>query len=152
MDLRKQIEEKYKEVFKLKKSIEINTLRLVRSAIKDKDIANRSTENKELISNNEILNLLQSLIKQRKDSIQSFRAGGRNDLIDKEEKEIEIITRFLPKQLSEEEIKKLIEKFISENNISSVKDIGKIMNYLKTNYMGSLDMSISGKIAKDLLG
>lgn len=152
MDLRKQIEEKYKEVFKLKKSIDINTLRLVRSAIKDKDIANRSTENKELISNNEILNLLQSLIKQRKDSIQSFRAGGRNDLIDKEEKEIEIITRFLPKQLSEEEIKKLIEKFISENNISSVKDIGKIMNYLKTNYMGSLDMSISGKIAKDLLG
>ncbi|PPR47217.1 MAG: hypothetical protein CFH19_00650 [Alphaproteobacteria bacterium MarineAlpha5_Bin9] len=152
MDLRKKIDEKYKIAIKSRQIDEANTLKLIRSAIKDKDIENRSGDNSKLIDNNKILSLLQNLIKQRKDSIESFKKASRNDLVQTEEKEIEIINQFLPKQLMESEIKEIIEKFISENKIESIKDMGKIMSFLKSNYSGSLDMSLAGKISKNLLG
>jgi len=152
MNLRTEIDEKYKIALKLKNSSEVNALRLVRSAIKDKDIENRSSTNKELINDQQILMVLQSLIKQRRDSIDSFIKASRNDLIEIEKKEIEIINQFLPKQLNKDEIEKLVNKFITENNLSSIKDMGKIMGFLKLNYAVNIDMGLAGKIAKKLLG
>ena len=151
MDLRTKIDEKYKIAFKLKKTEEFNTLRLIRSAIKDQDIENRIGGNTKLINDQQILSVLQSLIKQRRDSIDSFKAALRNDLIKKEKKEIEIIYQFLPKQLNEDEIKLIIEKFISDNKLTSIKEMGKIMGYLKSNYSASINMSLAGKLTKELL-
>ena len=151
MNLRTQIDEKYKSAVKSKNAAEINTLRLIRNAIKNKDIENRSVGNVEQINDQQILSLLQSLVKQRRDTIESFKAALRNDLIDKEKKEIEVINMFLPQQLNEEEIKKIIEKYIKDFNLSSVKQMGLIMNYLKSNYAGVLDMALAGKLAKELL-
>ena len=152
MNLRTQIYEKYKYAFKSKNAEEVNILRLIRSAIKNKDIENRSSGNVELINDQQILSVLQSLVKQRNDSIESFQLVSRNDLIDKEKKEIEIINQFLPKQLSDDEIRTIIEKYVSDNNITSIKEMGKIMGYIKSNHLGSIDMGLAGKIAKDLLG
>ena len=151
MDLRTQIDEKYKSAFKLKNTDEINTLRLIRNAIKNKDIEIRSSKNADPINDQQILNILQSMVKQRRDSIESFKTALRNDLIDKERKEIEIINMFLPQQLNEEEIKKIIEKYIKDFNFTSVKQMGLIMNHLKSNYAGVIDMALAGKLAKELL-
>ena len=151
MDLRTQIDEKFKSAFKLKNTEEVNTLRLIRSAIKNKDIENRSGGNIEPINDKEIFNTLIYLVKQRRDSIESFKASARNDLIEQEKKELEIINQFLPKQLSADEIRIIIKKFFSDNNISSIKEMGKIMGYLKSNHAGNIDLSVAGKIAKDLL-
>ena len=151
MDLRTQIDEKYKTAFKSKKTEEINALRLIRSAIKDKDIENRTIGNNELINDQQIINLLQNLIKQRRDSIDFFKIASRNDLIEKEKKEIEIINQFLPVQLNEDEIRLIIEKFISDNKLTSIKEMGKIMGYLKSNHSASINMSLAGKLTKELL-
>ena len=151
MNLRIQIEEKYITSIKSKNTYAINTLRLIKSAIKDKDIENRIGVNKSEIDDQQIIRLLQYLIKQRKDSIESFKLANRNDLVEKETKEIEIINHFLPKQLNNKEIKILLDKFIKHNNLSSLKDMGTIMNYLKNNYTGSVDMALAGKLAKELL-
>jgi len=151
MDLRNKIDEKYKEALKSKNTDEVNILRLIRSAIKDKDISNRTSDNKELISDQQIMIVLQSMVKQRKDTIESFKSASRDDLINKEKNEIEIINQFLPKQLNEDETKKIIEGFITKENISSIKDMGKIMGFLKKNYSGTIDLGLSGKIAKNLL-
>ena len=152
MDLRTQIDEKFKSSFKSKNTEEINTLKLIRNAINNKDIANRSEGKSEPISDQQILIVLQHLVKQRRDSIESFKAATRNDLINKEKKEIEIINQFLPKQLSDDEIRTIIEKYVSDNNITSIKEIGQIMKHLKLNYNVSVDMSLAGKIAKNFLG
>ena len=151
MDLRTQIDDKYKSAFKLKNIDEINTLRLIRNAIKIKDIESRSSNNTDPINDQQILNILQSMVKQRRDSIESFKTASRNDLIEKEKKEIKIINTFLPQQLNEEEIKKIIEKYIKDFNLTSVKQMGLIMNYLKSNYAGVIDMALAGKLAKELL-
>ena len=151
MDLRTQIDEKFKSAFKLRNTEEVNTLRLIRSAIKNKDIENRSEGNTEPINDKQILNTLINLVKQRRDSIESFKASARNDLIEKEKKEIEIINQFLPKQLSADEIRIIIKKFFSDNNISSIKEMGKIMGYLKLNYAASIDMKLAGKIVQEIL-
>ena len=152
MNLRIQIEEKYKTSIKSKNNDAINTLRLIKSAIKDKDIENRTGDNKDTIDDQQIISLLQNLIKQRKDSIELFKVANRKDLVDKETREIEIIKNFLPKQLNNKEIKILLDKFIKDNNLSSIKDMGTIMYYLKNNYPGKVDMALAGKLAKELLG
>ena len=151
MDLRAKIDESYKIALKSKKHEEVNALRLIRSTILDKDIENRSSGNKELINDQKILFVLQDLLKQRRDSIESFKAASRNDLVIKEEKEIQIINQFLPKQLSEGEIRAIIEKFISDNNISSIKKMGEIMWFLKSNHVGEINMALAVEIAKELL-
>ena len=151
MNIRVQIEDKYKAAIKSKNIEEANILRLIKSAIKDEDIANRSKESEKEITNDQVLNVLQKLIKQRKDSIDSFQTASRNDLIEKEQKEIDLIISFLPKQLNDDETKTIIEKIINDLNLLSIKDMGKLMSNLKTNYSGSVDMSLAGKIAKDLL-
>ena len=150
MNLINKIDEKYKNSIKEKDSNSINTLRLVRSAIKDKQIALRGKQ--ENLMDGDVLNILQSLVKQRKDSIEAFEKANRQDLIDKEKAEIIVIESFLPDQKSENETKVIIETVIKENNFSSIKDMGKLMNIIKSKYLGVIDMGVAGKIAKDSLG
>ena len=150
MSLIDKIEEKYKVSIKEKDSNSINTLRLIKSAIKDKEISIRGK--KDEISDGDILNLLQYLIKQRKDSIEAFEKANRKDLIDKEQAEINIIETFLPKQKSEDETKEIVEDIINKNNLSTIKDMGKLMNIIKSEYLGEVDMGLVGRIAKSALG
>ena len=150
MNLIDKIDEKYKISIKEKDSNSINTLRLIKSSIKDKEIALRGK--KDNLSDEDILYLLQSLIKQRKDSIEAFEKANRVDLIEKEKAEIIIIELFLPNQKNEDETKEIVEQIIKENNFLSIKDMGKLMNIIKTNYLGQVDMAVVGKIAKLTLG
>jgi len=110
MNLRASIEERYKEAVKSKKLEKANALRLIKSAIKDKDIENRTSESNNEIDDNQIMTLLQNLIKQRKDSIESFKTASRDDLIVKEQLEIDLIIQFLPKQLNERETEEIIKE------------------------------------------
>ena len=151
MNLRTSIEERYKEAVKSKNFEKANTLRLIKSAIKDKDIENRTNESNNEINDNQIMALLQNLIKQRKDSIESFKTASRDDLIVKEQFEIDLISQFLPKQLNERETEEIIIEMIKKQNFSSLKDMGALMNNLKSEYGGSVDMAMAGKIAKLIL-
>ena len=152
MSLRNKIDEDYKKAIKNKEQDKINTLRLVRSAIKDKDISMRSSENKEVVSDPDILILLISLIKQRNDSIEQFKKANRDDLIKNEQMEIDIINQYLPNQKSENETEKIIDDFIKTNNLQSLKDMGKLMGFVKKDYPGEVDMGLVSKIAKSKLG
>ncbi len=151
MGLKEQISAKYKDSMKSKNIQAINTLRLILSAIKDKEIENRIKSDSKEINDEQILILLQNLIKQRNDSIDSFKKANREDLVTKENDEIEIISKFLPKQLSQEEVTDIIKNIIDEKKLSSIKDMGAIMGFLKSKYSGSVDMGLAGKIAKELL-
>ena len=152
MNLRNKIEEDYKQSIKDKNQDKINTLRLIKSAIKDKDISSRSSTNKEGINDTEILTLLISLIKQRKDSIEQFQKANRDDLIKNEQSEINVINIYLPKQKSEEETEDIVNDLINKNNMETIKDMGKLMGLIKNDYAGEVDMGLVGKIAKSKLG
>ena len=151
MNLRASIEERYKEAVKSKKLEKANALRLIKSAIKDKDIENRTSESNNEIDDNQIMTLLQNLIKQRKDSIESFQAASRDDLVVKEQFEIDLISQFLPKQLNEREAEEIIIETIKKQNFSSLKDKRSLINNLKSEYAGNVDMTMAGKIAKLIL-
>ena len=151
MNLRASIEERYKEAIKSKNLEKANTLRLIKSAVKNKDIENRTVESGKEINDNQIMTLLQNLIKQRKDSIESFKVASRDDLIVKEKFEIDLINEFLPKQLTEKETEEIIKEIIKKQSFSSLKDMGALMNNLKSEYAGSVDMATAGKIAKLIL-
>ena len=148
MSIREDIEKMYKQSLIKKNTDLTNTIRLIKSAIKYKDIEVRGLGAKDEIKDQEILGLLQNLIKQRKDSIESFKVANRQDLIEKEQGEIQIINLFLPEQKNEKETENIIDKLIQEKNIRSLKDMGKLMNCLKTDYSGEIDMGLAGKIAK----
>ena len=152
MSLRNNIDEDYKKAIKNKEQDKINALRLIRSAIKDKDISARSSENKEGISDIEILTLLISLIKQRKDSIEQFQKASRDDLIKNEQSEIDVINQYLPNQKNEEETEIIIDNLIKANNLENLKDMGKLMGFEKKEYPGEVDMGLVSKIAKSKLG
>ena len=151
MSLRVTIENNYKIAIKSKNTNEVNTLRLIKSAIKDKDIASRSGNNNNITPDSEILSLLQNLIKQRKDSIDAFKVASRDDLVAIEQAEIDIISKFLPKQMNEIETEKLIRQIVEKNNLNALKDMGELMSELKTNHSSSIDMALAGKIAKSKL-
>ena len=151
MSLRNNIDEDYKQSIKNKDQQKIDTLRLIRSAIKDKDISTRTSENKEGVNDAEILSLLINLIKQRKDSIEQFQKAKREDLIKNEQSEIEIIKEYLPQQKTQEETEKIINQIIVSNNLESIKDMGKLMSIIKNDYAGEVDMGLVGKIAKSKL-
>ena len=151
MSLRNKIDEDYKQSIKNKDQQKVDTLRLIRSAIKDKDISTRTSENKEGINDAEILSLLINLIKQRKDSIEQFQKAKRDDLIKNEQSEIEIIKEYLPPQKNQEETEKIINEIITTNNLESIKDMGKLMSTIKNDYAGEVDMGLVGKIAKSKL-
>ena len=148
MSVREDIEKKYKQSLKERNVNLTNTTRLIKSAIKNKDIAARSLETKEEIKDQEILSLLQNLIKQRKDSIEAFNIADRQDLIEKEQSEIQIIHLFLPQQKNEKETENIINQLIQEQNLNSLKDMGKLMSFLKKDYSGEIDMGLASKIAK----
>ena len=150
MSLKKQIEDKLNQALKAKDKNIYPTLRLIVSAIKDAEIAGRSKGQKE-IKDSDISSLLKKMIKQRNESIEVYEKAGRNELLENEKKEIAVINIFLPKQLGEEETKKICKETIKSVGASSMKDIGKIMGALKSKYADSLDFSKVSKILKGLL-
>ncbi len=150
MSLKKKIEDKLNSALKAKDKNIYPTLRLVVSAIKDAEIAGRSKGNKEL-KESDIVSLLKKMIKQRNESCQVYKKAGRNELLESEQKEIEVISSFLPKQLGEEETKKICQETIKSLGASSMKDMGKIMGNLKSKHADSLDFSKVSIILKELL-
>ena len=151
MSLREKINEQFNTALKSKNKTLISTLRLVLAAIKERDIANRSAEKKEGINDDEILKVLQKMKKQRHESADLYKKGERMELLKIEENEIKIIDSFLPKQLSEEETKKICEEKKKLLQASSMKDMGKIMSTLKKKYSTSIDFSKVNVIVRGLL-
>ena len=151
MSLREKINQQLIAALKEKNKTLVSTLRLIFSAIKDRDIANRSKENKDSIKDPEIINLLKKMKKQRQESSDFYRQGGRQELLEIENGEIKIIDSFLPKLLSEEETKKICKNTIDELGASSIKDMGKIMGLIKKKYSDSIDFSKVNVIVKGLL-
>ena len=150
MSLKKKIEEKLNEALKAKDKNTYPTLRLVISAIKDAEISGRTKGQKE-ISDNDINAILKKMIKQRNESCEVYQKAGRNELLENETKEIQVISLFLPKLLSEEETKKICEDAIKSSGASSMKDMGKIMGILKSKHADTLDFSKVSLIIKELL-
>ena len=139
MPLREKINEQFNIALKSKNKTLISTLRLVLAAIKERDIANRTGEKKEAVKDPEIIKVLRKMKKQRQDSVHLYKKGDRQELLEAEEAEIKIIDTFLPKQLNEEETKKICEEAIKSVGASSMKDMGKVMGELKTKYADKLD-------------
>tara|TARA_X000000368_G_scaffold411492_1_gene396432 strand:+ start:1319 stop:1774 length:456 start_codon:yes stop_codon:yes gene_type:complete len=150
MPLKEQIEKKLNQALKEKDKNTYPTLRLIVSTIKDAEIANRSKEKKD-ISDSDITTLLKKMIKQRNESCEVYKKAGRTELLENENKEIKVISTFLPKQLSEEETKKLCEEAIKKVNANSIKDMGKVMGELKSKHGDVLDFSKVNQIIKNIL-
>ena len=150
MSLKKQIEEKLNTALKAKDKNTYPTLRLVVSAIKDAEIASRTKGQKEM-SDSEVTSILKKMIKQRNESCEVYKKAGRSELLENETKEIEVINVFLPKQLSDEETKKICEEAIKSSGASSMKDMGKVMGILKSKNADNLDFSKVSSIIKELL-
>ena len=150
MSLKKQIDEKLNEALKAKDKNTYPTLRLVVSAIKDAEIANRTKGQKEM-SDSDIITILKKMIKQRNESCDVYKKAGRNELLENETKEIKVISTFLPKQLNDEEIKKVCQEAIKSVGASSMKDMGKVMGVLKTKHAESLDFSKVSSVIKEIL-
>ena len=151
MSLKDKIETNYKNSLKSKDKLQISTYRLILSAIKDQDIVNRSGPNKKETDDDDIKKLLKKMIKQRAESIEIYKRGNRQDLLEVEQKEHEIISSFLPKQLSEEETKSICNEMIKKLNAGTLKDMGKIMAVLKEEYSDNLDFSKAGSYLKEIL-
>ena len=151
MSLKEKIENNYNNSLKSKDKVQISTYRLILSSIKDLDIANRSGPNKKETSDEDIKKLLKKMIKQRDESIDIYKKNNRQDLLMVEQKEHEIISTFLPKQLGEEETKNIWNEIIKKLNASSIKDIGKVMGVLKKDYSDTLDFSKAGSYLKEAL-
>ena len=150
MSLKNQIEEKLNQALKEKDKTTYPTLRLIVSAIKDAEIANRSKEKKD-ISDSDITTILKKMIKQRNESSEMYKKAGRTELLDSETKEIEVINTFLPKQLSDEETEKICAEAVKSVGASSMKDMGKVMGALKSKYSDTLDFSKVSSVIKELL-
>jgi len=149
--LRDKLKEELKASMIAKNESRTGTIRLILAAIKDKDIASRTEDNRDGISDESILSLFASMIKQRNDSIEMYKKGNRQDLADKEQAEIDIIREFMPKQLSAEEVAAAIKAVIAATGASSIKDMGKVMGELKAKYAGQLDFSAASATIKQML-
>ena len=151
MSLRETIETEYKNALKSKDKTKISTYRLILSSIKDLDISNRSGPDKKETDDEDIKKLFKKMVKQRAESIEIYKKNNRSDLLEIEQNEYEIISKYLPKQLSEEDTKKICEETISKLGASSIKDMGKVMGELKKNYADELDFAKAGALLKQLL-
>jgi len=151
MSLRDNIETDYKNALKYKDKDKISTYRLILSGIKDLDINNRSGPEKKETDDNDVKKLLKKMIKQRFESIEIYKKNSRNDLLEIEQKEVDVLSKYLPKQLGEEETNKICSEIIEKIGASSIKDMGKVMGELKKNYSDSVDFSRAGKVLKELL-
>ena len=151
MPLRETIETEYKNALKSKDKTKISTYRLILSSIKDLDISNRSGPDKKETDDEDIKKLFKKMVKQRAESIEIYKKNNRSDLLEIEQNEYDIISNYLPKQLSEEDTKKICEETISKLGASSIKDMGKVMGELKKNYADELDFAKAGALLKQLL-
>ena len=151
MSLKQTIENEYKNALKSKDKNKISTYRLILSSIKDLDIVNRSGPNKKETDDEDIKKLLKKMVKQRAESIDIYKKNNRTDLLEVEQNEHDILTSFLPKQLSEEETKKICADVISKIGANSLKDMGKVMGELKKNHADEIDFSKAGSMIKELL-
>jgi uncharacterized protein len=149
--IREKLSAALKDAMRAKNEIATTTIRMINAAIKQKDIDVARGRGDQHINEDEVLNLLQSLIKSRRESIALYKQGGRQDLVDKEEAEIALIEHFLPKQLSEEETKAAVREFVTSTGAAGIKDMGKVMAALKSNYAGRLDMAKASAILKQVL-
>jgi uncharacterized protein YqeY len=146
----KKINLSLSDALKKKEAARALTLRSIISQKKDKEIELRTGEQKEILDT-DIINILNKMLKQRKESIEMYQKGARNDLIEKEKFEISVIEEFLPKQMSDEEIQKSCKDAINESGANNIKDMGKVMKILKDKYLGTMDFAKAGKILKDKL-
>ena len=151
MPLKETIENEYKNALKAKDKTKISTYRLILSSIKDLDILNRSGPNKKETDDGDIKKLLKKMVKQRAESIDIYKKNNRADLLEIEQNEYNVLTSFLPKQLDDEETKKICSEIISKLGASSVKDMGKVMGELKKLHSDEIDFSKAGLLIKELL-
>ncbi len=151
MSLKDTIENEYKTALKSKDKNKISTYRLILSSIKDLDIINRSGPNKKDTDDEDIKKLLKKMVKQRAESIDIYKKNNRNDLLEVEQNEYDILTGFLPKQLGEEETKKICADLIARLGANSIKDMGKVIGELKKTHSDEIDFAKAGSIIKDLL-
>jgi len=151
MSLKDKINNNYQNSLKTKDKAEISTYRLILSAIKDIDIVNRSGPNKKETDDGDVKKILKKMIKQRVESIDIYKKNNRKDLLEVEQKEHDILSSFLPKQLTEEETKKICSELVNSLGASSIKDMGKVMGELKKNYSDNLDFAKAGSLLKELL-
>ena len=149
--MRDILDKSLKDAMRARDAQKISTIRLINAAIKDRDIAIRSEDNLEGVSDEEILSILSKMIKQRKESAKQYEEGGRLELAQQEFEEIEIIEKFLPRQLDLNETEQIVKKIILEINANSLRDMGKVMSLLKENYSGKMDFGKAGVVAKELL-
>ena len=149
--MRENIANALKEALKAKDQVALSTMRLIVAALKDRDIVARGNDNPDGISDEEILGMLQTMIKQRTESAKMYRDGGRPELAAREEDEIAIIKNFMPVQLSADEMKLAITSSISKTGASSIKDMGQVMGYLKSHYAGQMDFSSASQAVKAAL-
>mgnify|MGYP006196280503 CR=1 FL=1 len=151
MSLREKIESDYKNALKSKDKNKISTYRLILSGIKDLDINNRSGPNKKDTDEEDIKKLLKKMIKQRSESIEVYKKNNRNDLLEIEENEVNVLSEYLPKQMSEEETISICKQIIEKTGASSIKEMGKVMGELKQNHSDTIDFSKAGALIKDCL-
>ena len=151
MSLREKIDNDYKNALKSKDKNKISTYRLILAGIKDLDINNRSGPDKKETVDEDIKKLLKKMIKQRSESIDIYKKNNRSDLLEVEQGEVNILSSYLPKQLGEDETKKLCNEVIQKLGASSIKDMGKVMGELKKNHSDSLDFSKAGSMLKEIL-
>ena len=151
MPLKETIETEYKNALKAKDKTKISTYRLILSGIKDLDINNRSGPNKKDTDDEDIKKLLKKMIKQRSESIEVYKKNNRNDLLEIEENEVNVLSEYLPKQMSEEETISICKQIIEKTGATSIKEMGKVMGELKRNHSDTIDFSKAGALIKDLL-
>ena len=151
MSLKVTIETEYKNALKSKDKIKISTYRLILSSIKDLDILNRSGPNKKNTDDEDIKKLLKKMMKQRAESIDIYKKNNRSDLLEIEQNEFNILSNFLPKQLNDEDTKKICEEIISKLGANSIKDMGKVMGELKKKHADEIDFSKAGALLKQIL-
>ena len=151
MSIKEKINDEYKTALKSKDKNKISTYRLILSGIKDLDISNRSGPNKKETDDEDIKKLLKKMIKQRNESVENYKKNKREDLLKIEQGEIDLLSTYLPIQLSEEETKKICSEIITKVGAQTIKDMGKVMGELKKNYSDSIDFSKAGSMLKKLL-
>jgi uncharacterized protein YqeY len=148
---RTELSDALKEAMRAKETLAVSTLRLILAALKDRDIAARGKGNTDGIGDAEILDLLQKMVRQRRDSIELFEKGERQDLADREAAEIVVIQRFLPKQMDEAEIGAAVQEVIGELGAATIKDMGRVMGALKTRHAGGMDFGKASALVKKQL-
>ncbi len=152
MELRARVSDALKDAMKAKDAVRLSTLRLINAAIKDRDIALRGDGREAGVGDDEVLQILGKMVKQRQESARAYEEGGRLELAEKERSEIVVIEDFLPKQLSDDEVAAAIDKAVKTTGAESIRDMGKVMGELKGKYTGQMDFSQVGPMVKGRLG